>query len=98
MIRSSQVNLGRNGDVGFFSFGKNLSAKICNLKNNNSKGCYFFHGHSLKIPPKSGIKFTLRASYSVRSEATVNSKKASRITRTKPVSSFLCSSFPLMYL
>ncbi|KAL8486288.1 hypothetical protein ACS0TY_023118 [Phlomoides rotata] len=82
MIRSSQVNLRSNGDVGLFNLGKNSSAKICNLKNNYSEGCCFVH---LKMRLKSAVNFTLRASSSVRSEAIVNSQKDSRITRTRRV-------------
>ncbi|KAL2244117.1 inactive beta-amylase 9-like [Sesamum indicum] len=79
---SSQVNLGRNGDVGFFSFGQNLNAKVCNLKNNSSKGCNFGKNQRLAWPLKSAFGFTLRAS---AIEAAEISKKASKITIKKPV-------------
>lgn len=85
MIGSSQVNLGRGCDAGLFNFGKNLSAKICNLKNNNSKSCCLVQNQSLKWPSKASVGFTLIASAAAQTPDTVNSEKAPRISRTKPV-------------
>ncbi|KAK6122752.1 hypothetical protein DH2020_043505 [Rehmannia glutinosa] len=84
VIRSSQVNLGRICDVGFFSLSKNLNAKICNLSNNNSKRYNLGRNQSLVWHSKSAIGFTLRASATAQADATVISDKASKITRTKP--------------
>lgn len=86
VIRSSQVNLGRSCDAGLLSFSKNLGAKICNLKNNNSKACRFVQNQSLKWRSKSVVGFTRRASAAAQNADTVNSEKAPIISRTKHVS------------
>ncbi|XP_075521665.1 inactive beta-amylase 9-like [Primulina tabacum] len=85
VMGSLQVNLGRNNDVGFFSFSKNLNARDCNLKNNHnySKGCNF--GRSLVWPSKSVFGFTLRASATSENGVSVVPDKASNISRTVPV-------------
>ncbi|KAL8515543.1 hypothetical protein ACS0TY_014287 [Phlomoides rotata] len=77
VIGSSQVNLGRINDVGF---SRNLSSKICNLKNNHSNFNLVVQNQSFLWPSRSG--FSLRVSASAHNEAVV-SDKSSRITRTK---------------
>ncbi|KAI3469445.1 hypothetical protein Pfo_026108 [Paulownia fortunei] len=84
VIGSSQVNLGRINDIGFCSFSRNLNAKICNVKNNNSTGCNLGQSQSFVWPSRSAIGFSLKASASAQAQAVV-SEKASKITRTKPV-------------
>lgn len=88
VIASSQVNLGRSYDAGLFSFGKNLSAKICSLKNSNLKASYLVQNQSLKFPSNSAVGFTLRASASPQD---VNSGQNPVDSRTKPVSSLSLS-------
>lgn len=85
MIGSSQVKLGRGCDGGIFNFGKNLSANVYNLKNNNSKAFCLVQNQSLKWPSKASVGFTLRASAAAQTPDTVNSENAPKTSRTKPV-------------
>lgn len=87
VIGSSQINLVRTNDVGFCSFSRNLNAKICNVKNFNSKACSLGQNQNLVWPSRSPIGLSLRASAS-ESHAVV-SEKASRVGGTEPVSHFI---------
>ncbi|KZV30744.1 inactive beta-amylase 9-like [Dorcoceras hygrometricum] len=82
VMGSLQVNIGRNNDIGFFSFSKNLNTMECNLKNNHnySKGCNF--GRSLVWPSKSAFGFTLRSSATSENGVSFIPEKASNISRT----------------
>lgn len=86
MIGSSQVKLGRGCDAGLFNFGKNLSANICNLKNNNSKAWCLVQNQSMKWPSKASVGFTLRASAAAQTPDTVNFENAPKTSTAKPVS------------
>ncbi|KAH6776969.1 beta-amylase 3 [Perilla frutescens var. frutescens] len=85
VIGSSQVNLGRISDAGLFSFGKNLSAKSCDLKKNNSIACSLVHNQSLKWPSKSAVGFTLRSSAAPQTADIVDFEKAPKNSINKPV-------------
>lgn len=95
MIGNSQVNFGKI-NVGFCSFSKNLNRKIYNSKN-YPKTSNFCQGQNMVWHAKSSSGVTLKAS-NIRAEAALTSEKASKITRTRPVSFPFSSYFFLFFM